>query len=189
MKKVHYEDVYSVEELNQKVANYVAVGYKVKNKTSNYARLVKDDFSWGIFIILLFLLIIGALIYWAVKSGNKDEIVIRVKEKTFNNTNSSVAKYCVECGSIINEGSNFCENCGTLLNQKNETKNSKKQITTDIDCPFCEYGIIRTETKKCDYCDKSLEEATLVNCPFCGEKIALGNEQCHNCGEYFNGEW
>jgi len=87
---MHYEDVYSTEELNQKIADYVAFGYKVENRTQKYARLVKNDFSWITFIVLLFFLIIGAIIYWAVKSGNKDEIIIRVKENIVNNSNSNV---------------------------------------------------------------------------------------------------
>lgn len=110
---MHYEDVYSNDELNQKVTDYVAVGYKVENRTSNYVKLVKDDFSWGVFIILLFLLIIGALIYWAVKSGKKDEIIIRIKNKDFHDINSVAVKYCVNCGgSIASEESKFCPDCG-----------------------------------------------------------------------------
>ena len=89
---MHYEDVNSMQEFNQKIADYVALGYKVEKRTSNHARLVKNDFSWGIFIILLFLLIIGAIIYWAVKSGNKDEIIIRVKNDVSNNINSNMGK-------------------------------------------------------------------------------------------------
>jgi len=42
-KNMRYEDVYSTEELNQKVTDYVAFGYKVENRTSTYARLVKND--------------------------------------------------------------------------------------------------------------------------------------------------
>ena len=190
---MHYEDVYSEQELNQKVADYVALGYEVKNRTSSYAKLVKNDFSWGIFIILFLLLLIGALIYLiyylAFKKSDKDEIIIRVKNNTTNNTNSNVAKHCAKCGSINNEGSNFCENCGDSLNQENKTNNSQKQIDTDIGCPFCDYGIIRIETRKCDYCGKGLDEADLVDCPFCGQKIAIGNEECYHCGELFSGEW
>jgi len=86
---MHYEDVYSTQELNQKVTDYVAFGYKVENRTPKYARLVKNDFSLVTFIVLLFLLIIGAIIYWAVKSGNKDEIIIRVKENIVNDSDSN----------------------------------------------------------------------------------------------------
>ena len=84
---MHFEDVYSTEELNQKVVDYVAFGYKVKNRTPKYAKLVKNDFSWATFIILLFFLIIGALIYWAVKNSAKDEIIIRVKDNSIDNSN------------------------------------------------------------------------------------------------------
>lgn len=113
---MHYEDVSSTQELNQKVADYVAFGYKVENKTSNYARLVKNDFSWGIFILLLFLLIIGALIYWAVKSGNKDEIIVRVKDNTPTSVVSNAVKYCTKCGGAINsEETKFCPSCGTEI--------------------------------------------------------------------------
>jgi len=187
---MHYEDVHSVEELNQKITDYVAMGYKVKNRTANYSRLVKNDFSWGIFIILFLLLIIGAIIYWAVKSGNKDEIVIRVKENIPDNTISNVNKYCEKCGVAINsEKSKFCPECGTLIKKETKTKNSQKPINVDIYCPYCEYGIIRAETGKCDYCSKKLKTSDIANCPFCREKIAIGNEQCCNCGEYFEGEW
>ena len=110
---MRYEDVYTTDELNQKVTDYVAVGYKVENRTSNYARLVKNDFSWGVFVILLFLLIIGALIYWAVKSGNKDEIIIRVKDSAPDNVSSDAVKYCTKCGgAITSEESKFCPKCG-----------------------------------------------------------------------------
>lgn len=112
---MRYEDVNSEKELNQKIADYMAVGYKVENRTSNYVKLVKDDFSWGIFVILLFLLIIGALIYWAVKSGNKDEIIIRVKENAVSN-NSNPIKYCTECvESITSDESKFCPSCGNEI--------------------------------------------------------------------------
>jgi hypothetical protein len=114
---MRYEDVNSNQELNQKVTDYVAMGYKVENRTSNYARLVKNDFSWGIFIILLFLLVIGALIYWAVKSGNKDEIIIKVKENALNNDSSNAIKYCVNCGAgITSEETKFCPSCGEGVN-------------------------------------------------------------------------
>ncbi|MCL2156553.1 MAG: hypothetical protein FWH54_00850 [Methanobrevibacter sp.] len=113
---MRYEDVDSNQELNQRVTDYVAMGYKVENRTNNYARLVKNDFSWGIFIILLFLLIIGALIYWAVKSGNKDEIIIRVKDNAPTNDSSNVVKYCTECGGVItSEETKFCPNCGESI--------------------------------------------------------------------------
>jgi len=119
---MRYEDVSSTEELNQKVADYVAFGYKIDNRTANYARLVKNDFSWGVFIILLFLLIIGALIYWAVKSGNKDEIIIRVKDNALNNVDHAnvsfnAIKYCTKCGgAITSEETEFCPNCGESIN-------------------------------------------------------------------------
>lgn len=114
---MRYEDVNSNQELNQKVTDYVAMGYKVENRTPTYARLIKNDFSWGIFIILLFLLIIGALIYWAVKSGNKDEIIIRIKDNTPNNDNSNVIKYCTKCGAdIVSEESKFCPKYGESIN-------------------------------------------------------------------------
>ncbi len=121
---MRYEDVNSEEELNQKVTDYIAFGYKVENRTPKYARLIKNDFSWGIFIILLFLLIIGALIYWAVKSGNKDEIIIRVKESNSNNdisTNNdfspSAVKYCTKCGGAIDsEETKFCPIFGAETN-------------------------------------------------------------------------
>ncbi|KZX16721.1 hypothetical protein MBCUT_05850 [Methanobrevibacter cuticularis] len=117
---MRYEDVNSNQELNQKVTDYVALGYKVENRTSSYARLVKNDFSWGIFVVLfLFLFIIGALIYWAVKSGNKDEIIIRVKENDTPNPiiSSNAIKYCTKCGGAINsEETKFCPECGTEIN-------------------------------------------------------------------------
>ncbi|MEA4957740.1 hypothetical protein SDC9_07619 [bioreactor metagenome] len=40
---MRYEDVNSEQELNQKVTDYVAMGYKLENRTNNYARLVKND--------------------------------------------------------------------------------------------------------------------------------------------------
>jgi len=121
---MHYLDVYSTDELNQKVADYVAFGYKVESRTPTSARLVKNNFSWGIFIILfLFVFIIGAIIYWAVKSGNKDEVIIRIKESTtpnsipINNVNPNVVKYCSKCGGGITiEDSKFCPNCGAEIN-------------------------------------------------------------------------
>ncbi|WP_225370693.1 hypothetical protein [Methanobrevibacter arboriphilus] len=75
---MRYENVNNVEELNFRVNNYISSGYKLEIRDNNYAKLVKDDFDWAIFIILFLLLIIGALIYWAVKSGNKDEVIIQV---------------------------------------------------------------------------------------------------------------
>ncbi|MGL6298340.1 MAG: hypothetical protein ACRC1M_04145 [Methanobacteriaceae archaeon] len=112
---MRYDDVYSTEELNQKVADYVAFGYKLESRTPKYARLVKNDFSWGTFIVLLFFLIIGALIYWAVKSGNKEEVIIRVKENAKNDDVSyNAVKYCVKCGAgISSEYSKFCPKCRT----------------------------------------------------------------------------
>ena len=114
---MRYEEVNSNQELNQKVADYVAMEYKVENRTPTYVRLVKNDFSWGIFIILLFLLVIGALIYWAVKSGNKDEIIIRVKDNAPNNDNPNAIKYCTKCGtSITSEETKLCPECGENIN-------------------------------------------------------------------------
>ena len=78
-KIMHYEDVNSTDELNQKVADYMAFGYRIENRTSSYVRLVINDINWGVFIILLLIMIFPALIYWAVKSITKDEIIVRVK--------------------------------------------------------------------------------------------------------------
>ena len=132
--------VNSVEQLNQVVNNYTTMGYEVKNRTPTSVKLVKDDFSWGVFIILLLLLIIGALIYWAVKAGNKDEVLVTIQNGatgiptpinpaipaetaiplTANNTNANTdqqaVQYCSECGSpIYNMRSKFCPNCGFKL--------------------------------------------------------------------------
>jgi len=181
---MHYEDVSSTEELNQKVADYMAFGYKVKNKSSNYARLVKNDFSWGIFIILLFFLIIGAIIYWAVKSGNKDEIIIRVKNDTPKNTSSDAVKYCVKCGgAITSEKSQFCPNCGIEINDVAIMPNN---------CEKC--GTINNEDSKfCEKCGEPLNQnetttkpqepsANMINCPFCGKEIPKDSKQCKYCG-------
>jgi hypothetical protein len=43
---MRYEDVNSTQELNQKVADYVAFGYKIENRTLKDASLVKNDFSF-----------------------------------------------------------------------------------------------------------------------------------------------
>jgi putative hemolysin len=113
---MRYEDVSNIDELNQMVVDYQAVGYKVENRSLNYVKLVKNDFSIGVFIILLFFLIIGALIYWAIKSGQKDEIIIRVKNDAPINVSSNAVKHCVKCGGAINsEDSEFCPQCGVEI--------------------------------------------------------------------------
>lgn len=82
---MRYENVPKVEELNFRIMNYQSVGYNIEVRDNTHARLVKDDFSVGIFIILsLFFAIIGGIIYWAIKSG-KEYIVIIQLDRTVNN--------------------------------------------------------------------------------------------------------
>jgi len=112
-----YDDVYNKDELNQKVTEYVAMGYKVKNRTFNYVKLVKDDFSWVILVILILFLFPIGIIYYFVKNGNKEEIIIRVKDVAPANVSSNAVKYCVKCGgAIASEESKFCPECGIEIN-------------------------------------------------------------------------
>lgn len=132
---MRYENVNTVEELNFRVSNYIRSGYKVVVRDNNYANLVKDDFSWGIFILLLLFLIIGALIYWAVKSGNKDEVIIQVGNAygrpnvEYNQDNTATQTQnespsqapakdlkCPSCDHVNDKDSKFCFKCGTELN-------------------------------------------------------------------------
>lgn len=64
---MRYENVSNIEKLNFKVNNYINSDYELEIQGNNYVKPVKDDFNWGIFIILLIFLVIGALIYWANK--------------------------------------------------------------------------------------------------------------------------
>jgi len=76
---MRYENVKDASELNFRVDNYILEGYKSEIRSENYAKLVKDDFSVDVFLILFLLLIIGAIIYWAVKSGKKDVVIVKVE--------------------------------------------------------------------------------------------------------------
>lgn len=109
---MRYEEASSIEDLNQKVIDYESMGYKVENRSDNFVKLVKDDFSIGIFIILFLFLIIGALIYWAVKSGTKDEVIIRLEE----NSKTDDLNSCDNCGAVIKlTDSKFCPSCGSEI--------------------------------------------------------------------------
>ncbi|MGL6299086.1 MAG: zinc ribbon domain-containing protein [Methanobacteriaceae archaeon] len=123
---MRFETVSNEEEYNFMINQYIANGYKVETRGISSARLVKNEFSVGVFIVLLFLLIIGGLIYWAVKSGQKDVVVIRIGNNnapirsnivpTSEPSNPiTVAKYCVECGNLLIEESKFCQKCGKEL--------------------------------------------------------------------------
>lgn len=127
---MHYENAYSKQSLNQKVSDYEAKGYKVKDRTHNYVKLVKNDVNWWIFIILLIFIWIIAIIYLIYKLLNKDEIIIRLKEDVSNivntnNTNtidSDEIDYCKKCRVIINsKNSKFCQSCGIKINEESDT--------------------------------------------------------------------
>ncbi len=81
------------------------------------------------------MLVIGGIIYWAVKSGKKDEVLItlqsnndnpapavdpikeiQVKKKDSPVENKPAVKYCSECGTpVYSIKSRFCPNCGYKL--------------------------------------------------------------------------
>ncbi len=117
----------SVNEFNQTKQNFIRMGYKVIRKSPNSVTLEKNEFDIIIFLILLLLLVIGAIIYWAVKSGRKDQVLITlqsndnspapIKEiKTENAENKPAVKYCSECGTpVYSEKSRFCPSCGYEL--------------------------------------------------------------------------
>lgn len=132
--------VNSVDELNQVVNNYTTMGYEVRNRTPTSVKLVKDDFSLGIFLLLFFfVMILGGIIYWAIVSGRKDEVLVTMQGNGVgiqyainpaiqtstasypvanNNTNANkeVVQYCSECGNpIYTKRSKFCPNCGFKL--------------------------------------------------------------------------
>jgi len=182
---MRFEDVDSVQELNQKVSDYIVLGYRIKSKTSTHVQVVKNEFSWGIFIVLFFLLIIGAviyLIYWAVRS--KDEVIIRVKnedikccEKCGEILSSKESKFCQNFGtkndSIENENK-CCENCGEFINDYEKSKFCKKcgtEIVKDLifyqenGQPYKSDDLIN-----CQYCDKKIP-MNLRNCPYCEEDL------------------
>ncbi len=174
---MRYENVNNTEELNFRVNNYVSSGYKVEIRENSYVKLVKDDFSWGIFIILFLFLVIGALIYWAVKNGNKDEVIVQV-ENTFgdsvgnsvnneasqtqnssSNQNPSKDLKCPSCEYENNEDSKFCFNCGTELNniENFNDMGSQENSENEVKCISCGSSI-SSDAKFCNVCGVSQTE-------------------------------
>lgn len=131
---MRYENVSTLEELNFRIMNYQSVGYNIEARDNNHARLAKDDFSVGIFLVLLLFTIVGGIIYWAVKKGNEDIVIIQL-DGTANNMqmnynpvsnvlveeNNRGVK-CSSCDFINEEDSNFCFKCGNeLLKDENQS--------------------------------------------------------------------
>lgn len=160
---MRYENVPTVEELNFRIMNYQSVGYDIEVRDNTHARLVKDDFSVGIFIILLlFFAIIGGIIYWAIKSG-KEDIVIIPLDKTVNNMQMNYRPVpnvlieqnnrgikCYSCDFVNEEDSNFCFKCGTKI-----SKDENDAVSL---------------TNKCSNCGCMNEESSNF-CSDCGTKL------------------
>jgi RNA polymerase subunit RPABC4/transcription elongation factor Spt4 len=159
---MRYENVSSLEELNFRVMNYQSVGYELEYGDNNHASLVKDDFSTAIFIILLLFGIILGLIYWAIKSGKEDRVIIQL-DRTANNMQIGYSQVpnvpveyndngveCSSCGFVNEEGSNFCFKCG------NKILNDEKQDLALInECSNC--GAMNEEDSKfCSDCGTKL---------------------------------
>lgn len=90
---MYYVDIYSDCELDQNIIDYRPIEFKVKDRTKNCVKLIKNKFSQGIFIILLFFLNRGANINCAVKNRNLEEVIIRNKNKTaFHNSTKNIIR-------------------------------------------------------------------------------------------------
>lgn len=125
---MRYENVSTLDEMNFRIMNYQSVGYEIEVKDNYHARLVKDDFSVAVFIILLlFVAIIGGIIYWAIKRDSNDIVIIQL-DKTYNNMSSEYNQVsnvpnecnndgieCSSCGAVNKEDSKFCSDCGEKL--------------------------------------------------------------------------
>lgn len=164
---MRYENVSTVEELNFRIMNYQSVGYDIEVRDNTHARLAKDDFSVGIFLVLLFFTIIGGIIYWAVKKGNEDIVIIQL-DRTANNMQTNYSSVpnvpieqnnagikCSSCDFINEEGSNFCFKCGNEL-----SKDEKKRISLINECSKC----------------GSMNEEGSKFCSECGAKLNMGVE-------------
>ena len=156
---MHYETVQNIDELNFKINNYINQGYKLEFKDDNQATLVKNKFSWGIFVLLLFLLIIGAVIYLAIRHGAKDVIIIKIGEiNTKNQFNHiKINNICQECGYENDQGSFYCLSCGNKLIQKTHVDDNNKENTN-----------------------------VSILCPICGNKNEKNSDFCSDCGEKLN---
>lgn len=159
---MRYENVSTVEEMNFRIMNYQSVGYELEFRDNNHASLFKDDFSTGIFIILLlFFAIIGGIIYWAIKSGKEDRVIIQL-DRTVNNmpigynqvpnvqTEYNNGIECSSCSFVNEEGSNFCFKCG------NKILNDEKQyLALNNECSNC--GTMNEKDSKfCSDCGTKL---------------------------------
>lgn len=85
-------------------------------------------------------------------------------------SNEKKAKYCVYCGSYVEEGRTYCPNCGKLvLKLKPEEKKVKQQI---VKRPAVSEKM--QITRKCPGCGSIITTSVLDQCPICNtilEKI------------------
>ncbi|MDR0913043.1 MAG: zinc ribbon domain-containing protein [Methanobrevibacter sp.] len=151
---MRYENVSDSEELNFRVNQYINDGYKVEFKDEKQATVVKSKFSVGIFILLLILIIIGGLIYLAIRYGKKDIVVIQVKG-TSNQQQYTLPQTenieCSKCGYKNESASKFCLSCGNDLTMKNE-----EQTIGSKTCPKCGEKNLE-DSKFCSGCGTELK--------------------------------
>jgi len=71
---------------------------------------------------------------------------------------------CINCGSLIDGGSNVCPKCGS-------------RNPFGYNCPSCRKDIQRDELL-CSGCGRPLTTA----CPYCHQPAFIGDEACRACG-------
>lgn len=161
---VRFEDVSSISELNQKVTDYMAIGYEVKRKTSKFVILTGEKSSKSIrtqndtLIVNPSSLAHGKIPITGVDRGGSnstitdvDDVIIRVKNE--DNASSPTVEYCTECGSLFSEGAEFCRKCGNSYQEIQQTFNN---TNNNVNCPFCWEKIPVDTFSYCCYCGMSL---------------------------------
>ncbi|KZX10940.1 hypothetical protein [Methanobrevibacter filiformis] len=73
------ETVQNRSELDINAQEYVISGYEIEKEDLKSIHLVKNEFNSRVFVALLFFLIIGGFIYWAIKNDQKDELIIKLE--------------------------------------------------------------------------------------------------------------
>lgn len=126
-------EVQNQTELNNRITQYQAQGFKIKETSNNQVILEKKDYNTAIFIILLILTILGGLLYYILC---ENKIVTINIHQGFSNVSDK--KTCPVCGTLIRRDAKFCPSCG------------EKQSNTCF-CSICGHEI-KVYSQFCPYC-------------------------------------